>query len=132
MGSNRHSVINEMPMRFLPTRVHGAVDYLWGLALITAPWLFGFETGGAAQWTAVIFGVGAILYSLSTDYELGVVRFLPVPVHLALDAGAGLLLAISPWIFGFADQTSGIHLSFGLFSVAASLVTQTKPAPRQL
>ncbi|GEP07851.1 SPW repeat domain-containing protein [Methylobacterium oxalidis] len=119
-------------MRFLPTRIHGAVDYLWGLALIATPWLFGFATGSAAQWIAVIFGAGAILYSLITDYELGVVRLVPVPVHLALDAGAGLLLTISPWIFGFADETSRIHMSFGLFSVVASLVTQTKPAPRQL
>ena len=37
-------------MRFLPTRVHGVIDYLWGVALIATPWLFGFANGGAAQW----------------------------------------------------------------------------------
>ena len=114
-----------MPLRFRPTRVHGAIDYLWGLALIASPWLFGFATGGAAQWTAVIFGAGAILYSLVTDYELGILRVVPFPAHLALDGGAGLLLGASPWLLGFAGQTIRVHLAFGLFSVVASLVTRT-------
>ncbi len=48
-------------MRFIPTRVHGVIDYLWSIALIASPWLFGFATSGAAQWVAVAFGLGAIL-----------------------------------------------------------------------
>jgi hypothetical protein len=31
-----------------------------------------------------------------TDYELGIVRLLPMLVHLALDAMSGALLAASP------------------------------------
>ena len=29
-------------MRFIPTRIHGAVDYLTGLILIMAPFVLGF------------------------------------------------------------------------------------------
>jgi hypothetical protein len=29
-------------MRFIPTRIHGAIDYLPGLALIIAPFVLGF------------------------------------------------------------------------------------------
>lgn len=29
-------------MRFIPTKIHGVLDYIAGLALIAAPWLFGF------------------------------------------------------------------------------------------
>ena len=72
-------------MRFLPTRLHGVIDYLWGLALLATPWLFGFADVTAAKWLAVIFGVGAILYSAVTDYELGLVRILPMVLHLGLD-----------------------------------------------
>lgn len=114
-------------MRFLPTRVHGVIDYLCGVALIAAPWAFGFATGGVAQWTAIVFGVGAIVYSLVTEYELGAIHLLPMPLHLVLDGAAGAILAASPWLLGFADQVFGPHLAFGLFSVAASLVTQTQP-----
>ncbi len=115
-------------MRFLPTRVHGVIDYLWGVALIATPWLFGFANGGAAQWVAVNFGLGAILYSVVTAYELGVLRVLPMEMHLGLDALAGALLAASPWLFGFAREVYLPHLLFGLFSVVASFITRTEPA----
>jgi hypothetical protein len=116
-------------MRFLPTRIHGLIDYLWGILLILTPHLFGFADDGTARWVAWIFGAGAILYSLATDYELGLVRLIPMPAHLAFDGLAGAILAASPWIFGFADRVRWPHLAFGLFSVVASLVTRTRAEP---
>ena len=112
-------------MRFLPTRVHGIIDYLWGIALMASPWLFGFANGGAAQWIAVVFGAGAILYSLVTAYEFGALRIIPMSMHLAIDGVAGAVLAASPWLFGFSREVVWPHLLFGLFSVIASLVTRT-------
>jgi hypothetical protein len=114
-------------MRFLPTRLHGIIDYLWGAALLATPWLLGYADVAAATWTAVVFGLGAILYSAVTDYELGLVRLVPMPLHLGLDGIGGAVLAASPWLFGFADRVYLPHLLFGLFSVAASLVTRTDP-----
>jgi hypothetical protein len=114
-------------MRFLPTRLHGVIDYLWGLALLSTPWLLGFADVPAAKWIALAFGAGAILYSALTAYELGILRILPMPLHLILDGIAGLVLAASPWLFGFADRIFLPHLLFGLFSVVASLVTRLEP-----
>ena len=117
------------PMRFLPTRIHAFVDYIWGILLILAPYLFGFADHSGATWTAWAFGAGAILYSLVTDYESGLVRLIPMPAHLALDCFAGATLAASPWLFGFAERVRWPHLGFGLFSVVASLVTLTRAEP---
>jgi hypothetical protein len=123
-------------MRFIPTRIHGVLDYLVGLLLIAAPWLLGFADGGAETWVPVALGVGALAYSVFTDYELGLVRRLPMPTHLLLDLGSGLLLAASPWLFGFADGTAttdGVwvpHLVLGLFEVGAALTTERAPADR--
>jgi SPW repeat len=114
-------------MRFLPTRLHGYIDYGWGVALLLSPWLVGFADVPAAKWVAIVFGAGAILYSVVTDYELGLVRLLPIRMHLVLDGAAGAFLAATPWLFGFADQVALPHLLFGLFSVVASLVTSTAP-----
>ena len=114
-------------MRFLPTRIHGAIDYLWGAVLLASPWVFGFADGGAAQWIIVVFGVGAFVYSALTEYELGLLRLLPMPLHLVLDGLGGALLAASPWLFGFADRVYWPHLVFGLFAVVASLITRTAP-----
>ncbi|NBJ10129.1 SPW repeat domain-containing protein [Microvirga arsenatis] len=114
-------------MRFLPTRLHGAIDYLWGLALLSTPWLLGFDDVPAATWVAVVFGVGAILYSALTAYELGLLKILPMPMHLILDGIGGIVLAASPWLFGFADRVYLPHLLFGLFSVVACLITRLEP-----
>ena len=123
-------------MRFIPTRVHGVLDYLVGLILMAAPWFLGFADGGAETVVPVALGIGALVYSVFTDYELGLVRRIPMPTHLLLDLGSGLLLAASPWLFGFADgtaTTSGVwvpHLVLGLFEVAAALVTKRVPSHR--
>ena len=115
-------------MRFLPTRIHGIIDYLWGAALLITPLALGFPLGSAASWIALVFGAGAILYSLLTRYEVGLVPLIPMPVHLGLDAVAGLVLAALPFLVTL-DATAGrIFIGFGLFAVVASLVTRTRPA----
>ncbi len=118
-------------MRFIPTRVHGILDYLVGLLLIAAPWVFNFDRGGAETWVPVALGVGALLYSVFTDYELGLVRRFPMPTHLTLDLLSGILLAASPWLFGFSEFVYLPHLILGVLEVGASLTTKTTPsAPR--
>ncbi|MFL5131437.1 MAG: hypothetical protein ACJ8DD_15000 [Microvirga sp.] len=111
-------------MRIRPTSLHGVIDYFWGMALLSTPWLFGFTDVPAAKWTAVIFGLGAILYSALTAYELGLIKILPMSLHLILDGLGGTVLAASPFLFGFSDWVYWPHVLFGLFSVAASLVTR--------
>lgn len=119
-------------MRFISTRVHGILDYSMGLLLIAAPYLLGFARGGPEQWVPIILGASAVVYSLLTKYELGVLRLIPMPLHLTLDAASGVLLAASPWLFGFADRVYLPHLVLGLFEIAASLLTRTTPGTARL
>lgn len=114
-------------MRVIPTRVHGMVDYIVGALLIVAPWLFGFADGGAEQWVPIILGAGVILYSLMTDYELGVMKVIPMSMHLMLDIGGGIFLAVSPWLFGFADEIWWPHVIVGIGEILAGLMTKTRP-----
>lgn len=115
-------------MRVIPTRVHGILDYLMGALLIVAPWLLDFADGGPEQWVPVILGAGTIMYSLMTNYELGVAKVIPMSTHLAIDLVAGILLAASPWLFGFADEVYWPHLILGIVEILAALMTQTHPA----
>lgn len=114
-------------MRFIPTRVHGILDYSMGLILIAAPWILDFADGGAKQWVPIIVGALVIGQSLMTDYELGVVKALPMATHLALDILTGVVLAVSPWVFGFADEIWWPHVLFGVLEIGAALMTQTQP-----
>jgi hypothetical protein len=107
------------------------IDYAVGALLILAPFILGFATGGAAMWVPIILGAAVILYSLLTDYELGLADAISMPTHLALDIGGGVLLAISPWLFGFSDVVWVPHLLVGLFEIGAGLTTQKTPGERR-
>ncbi len=114
-------------MRFIPTRVHGAIDYLTGLLLIAAPFLFGFADNTAAQWVPIILGAGIVIMSLVTDYELSLAHLIPMPAHLGVDAAGGLLLLASPWLFGFADRVFWPHVIIGVMEIGVALTTRTTP-----
>eukprot|EP01031_Cornospumella_fuschlensis_P012107 gene12107-14805_t len=115
-------------MRVIPTRLHGVLDYVVGLALIFAPMLLGFANGGPAQFVPQMLGVAAIGLALVTDYELGLLRLLPMQVHLALDFASGLLLLTSPWLFGFADVVAWPHVLFGLLEIGVVLLSGMTPS----
>ena len=114
-------------MRFIPTRVHGVLDYVTAGVLIAAPSMLGFRKNGMQTWLPMALGLGTIGYSLLTDYELGLFKVIPMPMHLALDAANGALLAASPWLFGFAEEISAPHLGLGLFEIVVTASSQTTP-----
>ena len=118
-------------MRFIPTKVHGVLDYLVGFALIAAPWIFGFASvGGAAVVIPIVLGIGLIVYSLFTKYEWGPFGFIPMPVHLVFDIVASLFLALSPWIFGFAGEALNVWLPHVVVGVTVIIVVLfSKPQP---
>lgn len=107
--------------------MHGILDYIIGLALIAAPWLFGFADGGSETWIPVIIGATVIISAMATNYELGVVKMLSMKAHLGLDVVAGGFLAVSPWIFGYVDYVWIPHLVVGLFMVGSGLMTEKVP-----
>jgi hypothetical protein len=93
-------------MRIIPTRLHGVMDYAIGILLIASPWIFGFaDESGTAKWTFIVIGAAMLLTSLMTNYELGAMKVIPMHIHLWVDAVAGIVLALSPWIFGYSNDT---------------------------
>jgi SPW repeat len=116
--------------RPITTRTHGVLDYLIGIALIAAPWIFQFQDVSSAKWTAIIVGVAIIATSLMTNYELGLVRAIPMPMHLGADALAGIVLIASPWLFGFSDEGANAwvpHVLVGIGELGAAFITQRHP-----
>lgn len=114
-------------MRIIPTRIHGILDYLVGIILIAAPWLFDFNNGGAETWVPVIVGIMVLMQTIMTDFEVGIIRKIPMATHLRMDFFMGLFLMASPWIFNFDETIWEPHVIFGLFSILASLMTRTTP-----
>lgn len=124
-----------MLAKLIPTKSHARMDYAVGLLLIASPWLFGFaDESTAATWIAVLAGVAILGLSAITDYEGGLLaRLIPMRTHLMADAGLGLLLAVSPWLFGFADEGTNAWLPFvaiGLGEIVSAMTTDPEPEKR--
>jgi hypothetical protein len=114
-------------MRFIPTKLHAPLDYIVGAGLIAAPWIFQFSEHTTPTVLSIVLGIGLIVYSMFTDYELGVWRMFPMAVHNLFDIAAGALLAVSPWLFSFADEGTNVWAPFVVVGIAAiSLGLTTK------
>jgi SPW repeat len=114
-------------MRFIPTKFHAPLDYIVGVALIAAPWIFQFSDHTAATVVPIVLGIGLILYSLFTNYELGLFKVAPMAVHNLIDIAAGAVLAASPWIFGFSGDGANVwvpHVVVGLAAIFLGLTTK--------
>jgi hypothetical protein len=57
-------------VKIVPIEAHEAIDHLWGLSCIAAPFVFGYwKTSPKIAITHVVTGVATILASLVTDYR---------------------------------------------------------------
>jgi hypothetical protein len=114
-------------MRFLPTQIHGVVDYLAGIVFIALPWIFDWDD--AAKTILTIVGIAVILYSLLTRYELGVAKIIPMTTHLGLDLLGGIVLIVTPFIFDVdPDAAKWTMVVLGVLEIGASLMTRTTAA----
>ena len=123
-------------LRFIPTGIHAYFDYLGGIGLLVAPFVFGFsQVGGAAVIIPMVLGVGLLVYSLLTNYELGIpgLKFIPMWLHLVFDLVASAFLAVSPFLFGFINQAPNAwlpHIIAGVGVIILVLVSQTRYQPK--
>ena len=115
-------------MRVISSKTHGVIDYIYGIVLIAAPWLFQFARGGPETWVPVVLGIAVILMALMTDYEVGAAKIIPMNTHLWIDGVLGIFLLLSLWIFGFWEFIFWPHVIFGIIALGAALMTETKPS----
>jgi SPW repeat len=116
----------------IPTKAHAGMDYLVGILLIAAPWIFRFsDDTTAATWISVLAGVAVLGLSTITNYEGGLLAHaVTMRTHLLSDAVLGIFLAVSPWLFGFADVGANAWLPLLLIGAGELLAAgTTNPFP---
>jgi hypothetical protein len=114
-------------MEMISSKTHGYLDYVAGLLITASPKLFGFDNKGkAAKYIPIVIGTGALIYGMLTKYKPGLIKAIPMKVHLLLDEISGLFMAASPWLFGFNKKVKLPHLIMGLFEFGTALMTKAK------
>jgi hypothetical protein len=110
-------------MRFIPRKFHAILDYVYSVIVITSPWIFGFSQYEIATNVVYLWGLAVLLSSLNTDYEGGASKVISMAMHLRIDMAGGFFVLVSPWLFGFHSETYFFHLSAGVISILAGLLT---------
>ena len=121
-----HAISNKH--RPISLRAHGAMDYVYGLLIMGAPWFLGFDHEPAARETAIAMGVLTLLYTVVTNYELGLIPLLPFRVHRWLDTILGVALTIVPWVMPVSDRARLAFVIFGVIALGVSALTR-RPHP---
>jgi hypothetical protein len=122
-------------MKIIPRFFHGVADYVCGLLLLLAPNLLGFaDTPGAAAWVPRVVGFMVLLQAMTTDYEVGVIKTLPIGMHLKTDYIVGAFLIASPWLFGFSQVSiaTATLTVVGLLVIGLTAMTEPRGRPRKI
>src|SRR4051812_12356204 len=119
-----------MAFRPISPRAHGILDYVSGASLLAAPALLGLA-GKRSGRALRVAGATELATGAFTRSEVGVVKVLPLRLHLGLDAVGGIALAASPWLLGFKGEKKvgalswAPHVAVGLSGLAGAFLTRT-------
>jgi len=112
-------------MGIIHTKLHGILDYLFGILLVATPIIFfGTANKGGEVWVPVALGAFTVVYSLLTDYELGMYRKIKMSAHLTLDVLGGMVLMTSPWVFDFWEVSWIPYVLAGIFAIGVGSYTK--------
>jgi len=118
--------------RRLSPRDHAVLDYLTAALLVTVPRALGW--GPRTRRLLALFGVWGLADSALTDYPGGAVRKIPLPVHLNLEASAGLQLLLASVTLLRGEPAAGrlAVAAQGLYELLRSSLTRIPAGPVRL
>lgn len=110
-------------MKIISPRAHGVLDYLVVILFLAAPGLFGFI--GVPATVAYLLAAAHLLLTLATNFPLGVVKLIPLPVHGVVEISVAVVLLLLPWLAGFAGVPAerNFYLVMGVLIGASWLLT---------
>jgi len=113
-------------MKFITKKMHAFLDYPVAFALIGLPFLLGLGTSNpVALYLSVGTGVAALILTILTDHQTGVLPVVPYKIHLIVDFAVAIVFLLAPFIFGF----QGIDALFYWINGAAVLTVVSLHKP---
>ena len=89
-------------MKLVTKQIHAYLDYPVAFALIGFPFLLGLGASNPLAFTlSVVTGVAALILTILTDHQTGIIRVIPYRIHLIVDFLVGLVFVLAPFIFSF-------------------------------
>ena len=113
-------------MKFVTKQIHAYLDYPVAIALIVLPFALGLgESNPIAKQLSVITGCAALLLTLLTDHQFGVIKVISYKIHLIVDFLVAIVFIIAPFAIGFEGIDSIYYWING--AAVLSVVSMHKP-----
>ena len=116
----------------IPPFVHGVLDYILGVVLIATPFVLNFDDNAAIA-LSIAVGIGALILAAFTSWTTGIVRSIPVLVHVLIDYALSIFLIVAPFVLGFSDDNtaSACFVVLGILGLLITVATRYMPAPKK-
>nr|WP_319382777.1 hypothetical protein [uncultured Roseibium sp.] len=115
-----------MNIRFVTKTIHAYLDYPVAIGLIALPMLLGLgQSSPLAFWLSVTTGVAALILTILTDHETGLIRVVPYSFHLIVDFAVGIVFLAAPFVLGF----QGIDFAYYIINALAVLTVVSLHKP---
>ncbi len=108
----------------ISTRMHGVLDYLSTAGMVALSRRPGW--GGGPRQVLTADGTAALLYSILTRYQFGLLHIIPMSVHLTLDAAGGAVLCVAGLQSDNGKAVRAGLISLGLFEIAVAFLTEVE------
>ena len=114
-------------MKPISPTFHGLLDYLTCGFFLTIPSLF--DLTGSLAGICYALAAGYLVVSLLTNMPLGLLKWLPFWLHGRFEMVSGLVFIASPWLFGYAGNTTmrNLFIGVGIVFLVVFALTQWKP-----
>ena len=106
-------------MKIISSKLHGILDYSVVLFLLASPTLFKME-GTLCTFTYAL-GVIHFLLTILTNFELGIIKIIPFPIHGLIEFFVAIALALISFWFNRNGNALGYYY-YLYFSIAIMLV----------
>ncbi|TVT41539.1 hypothetical protein FNT36_08860 [Hymenobacter setariae] len=114
-------------MKPISPTLHGVLDYLTCGFFLVLPSEFDL-TGTYANVCYLLAG-GYLVISLLTNMPFGLLKVIPFWLHGRLELVSGLVFIASPWLFGYAGNTTmrNLFIGVGIVFLVVFALTQWQP-----
>jgi hypothetical protein len=95
----------------LNSKLHGIIDYVFVLFLLLSPTLFGLPKTTAM--CTYVLGLIHLLVTITTDFELGPIKIIPLRIHGIIELLVSIILFIVAFYLGSLEGSLARNFYFG-------------------
>ena len=102
-------------MKFITKKIHAFLDYPVAISLILLPIFLNLGSSHPLAFQlSIVTGVAALILTLLTDHQTGLIKVLSYKLHLTVDFLVAVVFIITPFVFSFKGIDAFYYLINGI------------------